>query len=325
MPKISKSQILALVRKIQKRERLSIAQTRVVQRPQLRDLRRDFGKRLQPLFADAGSNMNKIKKAHSAHQKEVRKLIEKQIAEADKNFSRSKSTFRPALDIRGRALEQINGLSLITTPIVLDTPFSIYIIPSGAWRDENITSYGSWVRLQHGDEEDGYYKTASARFFFSWQNESGYAAVINASADVLLRGYVEAFANGGFFTSGYSSVWVGIELRTYIGAINAQLAAANITSVTIDPPGELFGGGQDYRRDYLDRATTLSTGSFIVEDGQLVIFSVGMTWQYNIDDGHIYLDFDRGFNYGITCPALVVGLLSPPTIAPNLAFVTDSA
>jgi hypothetical protein len=59
-------------------------------------------------------------------------------------------------------------------------------------------------------------------------------------------------------------------------------------------------------------ATTVSIPEFTVNDGDTVIFAVRVTGEYNIDDGSISLDLASGQDYRVSCPALVVELLSLP-------------
>jgi len=317
------------MREIQKRDRLTIAEAQVPQRPQLGDLRRDLRRRLQPLFADAGFNTNKINKLLASHEKKVRQLLKKQKAKADKSFSRLKGQHREIINNRRKALEHINGLPLIITPIIIETPFNIVVEPAGALVNDNIAPHNSWATFFRFDNRDTPnpptqdepappQQFVRIRFFFSWQNESDYAAVINATADLMLRGVCKVEEFGGWFSSGLTSLSMRAELTAYKSGTALGLGGQQITYVQAEGGG-LFGDFNS-RQSFVNTTSHLSGGPFIVNDHELVIFSVDVVAGWSIDEGQIFVDFSKGPDYGVTCPALVVGLLSPPTITTNLGL-----
>jgi hypothetical protein len=309
----SKSHIESLIADIQQREQLDVAAIELSRRAELSALRRDLDKRVEPVLVDAGINTKTIRDLLVDHQKKVREHWSHQNAAAEKYFAALDEQHRAGRDNRRNALEHISGLPQIVTPIVIPTPFSIYAAPSGMLVDSNAIDHGSWGRIHLTDSHNTASKAASLRFYFSWRNESAYAAVITASADLTVRGICQAQAESNLFTGGNASLTVYARLITYMGGGSFWGPPADITSVKADSRGALFFGSPDFDQKYVYTVPTVAKSEMIIEADQLVIFEVALWAQYSIDAGSILLDFSGPERF-VMCSGLVIGLLSSPTL-----------
>jgi len=293
--------------------------------PKLQDLRRDLRRRVQSLLAGKDFNVGNIEELLKHDQQKARELVAKQkAADVDTQFSKLTKHYKKYLENRRRALELINGVSLIVTPIVLDKPFAIFVYPLGMAVDDRIETYNSWARIKLNDSKDSVYnKDARVSFFFYWRNESNYAAVITANSGLILRGYCRSVANADVLWGGNSHILLTTNIVTYLAAqTNAwPYAGTFMTEVEAETSGTITGGSTDLDEEYIYTIATISTSEFIVHEGETVIFSVQMLASYYINNGYILLDFaDRG---EVTCPALNIGLLSPPTVTTNTAWTHE--
>ena len=88
---------------IRKRKRQDINQIGLSQRSQIAQLRRDLGKRLEPLFAEAGIDVDKINQMLARNQGEVREKLKTQKAKTAKQYAELSDRFAPGLENRRKA------------------------------------------------------------------------------------------------------------------------------------------------------------------------------------------------------------------------------
>jgi hypothetical protein len=317
MTRFQRDQVSALIAQIQDRARPDMIQAQLAQKSRVLAVRRKFDKRLRLLLEEAPRDLTKIDALLSQQQSEIRQVLEKERASADRLLSKWVKQDRERIKRRLKALNALNGLPQILTPIVIDAPFSIYATPSSMLTESDIAPNVSYAKIRYVADSEAGPNPASIKFFFVWPNESSYAAVINANADLIVRGICQAQSSPGFLLGGSASLSLRASLSVYISGKSSYWPAANlINSVSADTNGALLGGtvGGDIDQKYVYSTTNLASSELVVQDGELAIFEVAMWADYSIDDGSIFLDFATSQDYFVICNHLVVGLLTQPAM-----------
>ena len=181
--KVDKSQIRALIAAIKDRKDPGIIPAS--QDSQILSLRRKLGKRLQPEFAAAGLDVEKVDKILAEHQKELRNVFKKNKAKSAKNLSAIKKNLQRGLMNQRKALDHFASKPYIITRIPLLEAHSIFAQPVGMLTDSHIEAMNNWAKFfLHEGADTGGSTHAYIRFYFFWQNQTDYLAVINADTDL---------------------------------------------------------------------------------------------------------------------------------------------
>ena len=309
--RVSAAEIEAAISRIKARSPLGPLSEHTSRSAALRPLHRSLRKELLPLLRAGGLNNPKIDKALKRHQREAKALLGKQSKTSGKIASKQRQEYRFTLENRQNALDRLAGLPHLATPILIDQPYSIYTIPSGMEVDSNIVPHASYVKIRHADAKDTVLtKSVSTRFFFAWQNEPDYAAVIKADADLVCQGFCEASSSIGFLSGGKASLSLGALMNVYLAGNKISGSGSAITSVSAE--SSWFFGAGDIDLQFVTGTTNVSSPVILVREGQLVIFDVVLYASYDIDNGSILIDFSSHQDSLVMCPHLVVGLLTPP-------------
>jgi hypothetical protein len=288
---------------------------------QISSLRRTLGNRLQPVFAAAGLDITKIDEILADHQNDVRHIWEKQKALASKEFSHLAKHYQQYIDNRNRAHLDVEPLPVTT--IFLETPYLItattsdMLVQNPNFENPHIEPLNSWGKIVVDDQTEGNYVLKKLTFYFAWQNPSNYVAVIHTNADLFVQGFLQANAMPGLFFGGDTSVNVFAESKVHLGGfeITGQYGQTNqIATLNASGGIEVFGGGGDFKNAAISGAYNVSVNSNIDVDGdEIVVFEVSLVVACTIDNGHILAEFsDQG---SVTCPGVIVELLSPPDMS----------
>lgn len=285
------------------------------QQTQILNLRRKLGKRLQPLLADAGLEVKKINKILAEHQSDVREVVEKHKAKTAKNVAALNKNLRLGLANRSKALEIINFLPLLpSTIITLDEASQIWATPVGMLTDTHIEANNNWAKFAFVEQNDDY-DTAYVRFYFFWQNTSGYLAVLNATTDLAAQGIVQANATPGLLSGGHCSVTLDATLKVFLGGTNISYQGTQtvvIDTISVNGGSEFLMEGDNFASHNVSGALNpLSVSDVQVEAGEMVLFEVALAATYLVGDGSITLDFSYG-DYLAMCPGLTIELLTAP-------------
>jgi hypothetical protein len=311
---IDQARLKTAVQAIEARKRSDINQIGFSQRSQISKLRRDLAARLEPVFADAGIDIEKISQIMTQHQHDVRRILQKQKAETSKEIAALRNTFQQGIENKRKALEQIAGRPYLTTPIPILTPFFIYALPAGMLTDSHTEASNNWAKIAYTDSMDTSSGTAKLSFYFAWQNPTNYLAVINCDADIVVNGTCMVDANPGFFSGGSASLDLWAELNVYLGEteINWQAGQkAQVASLSADG-GNIFVGIGPVVTQTISDTNHLSCSEIEVQGDELVVFEVALVASISIDSGNVEMSFDTPNE--IMCPALNVDLLTSPSI-----------
>ena len=308
---ISKAQLQAAISEIIRKEQARAPSAQPAD-AEISNLRRTLvEQRLQPEFAKAGFDLDKLKEVVKQHQTDVDKIIAKERKRADKNFSVT-DNFASGIENKRKALQQIAGLPLIVTPVVVDKPFSIYAVPSSILEDSNLEA-GGWAKVLHGNNKDVGFKSVRLSFFFAWQNPSDYFAVINAYTDVLFRGRCTVHATPGFFTASDVSLNAFFALWVYFGESVNTGGSVSLKSLNAWASAGIIGGDAVTKTSFFNDWHSIGRGHILVQDKQLVVFEIRVWFNYEIDSGSVLINFEDA-DFNIACPFLVVELLTPPAV-----------
>src|SRR5215467_5125381 len=91
-------QLKAAVQAVQERKRPDLNQAHVSNDAQIVRLEHNLGKRLEPLFADAGLDVKKIQQIRTEHHTELRRILEAQKADTAKEFATRAQIVQRAID-----------------------------------------------------------------------------------------------------------------------------------------------------------------------------------------------------------------------------------
>jgi hypothetical protein len=324
MAKISESDLQAALTAILEREKAEPPSAQMARDSQILALRRKLREQLFPVISQAGFDQNKINPIILQHQKDVKTLLESTEAEVEKELVSQIKNYQEGLSNKRSAYELSGRKPLTVTPIVVDTAFGVFAFPSGILVDSHMESWNNWAKLFHASNLDSGGELKTLRFFFSWKNESDYLVIINAVTELAAQGRCTINAVPGTFFGGRVFLRIESLLRVFLMGgptltSNSLQHGVILTGTIASTWGSIFGGDPEMKIRDVNTVNNLSCPSILVQPGQLVIFDVVMEVLYSIDNGSVLIDFDR--DHLVTCPALIVELLTAPTVTGNLGVV----
>lgn len=318
MAKISKSELKrALIAAEMKRSKYPTSlRPDPAQHPKLLGSQRAAEKMFEAFFRQAGFDAKKFGVLQKQHNIELRRILDKQNADAAKRASRAKDTVHSTITNQSKTLEFLAASKpFFPFPMVtLDKPFLIWASPrSNIISDSNIEPFNSWAKIKVDSTKSSGIDKLS--FYFIWDNPSDFFAVINASTFMSASGHCEVTAHGGLSgidpTTRYSYLGVSAAFALwewwkqppvptpYATQMFASLAASasfwdNSDSVSVS---DGFG---------LDKTF------FIVPPRGVVVIEVALQVSYSNGHGHIVADFESG-GFKVGCPVVVVAILTSPS------------
>jgi hypothetical protein len=310
---------------------------------------RDVEKILRPLLTKADVNIQKLDKLLAQNQVERRQNFQKQQADLAEYASAQREAFHRAIEEGYKSSEYLRNLPLnaggLSSIIALTTPFLIWEWPhldQSLVRShiEPLKSYAKFlvdVPAHSFDNDSGSGET-EVSFYYFWENESDFLAIVNCFSVLGLNGACDLEANTGFFSGDTMSL--SIDAWLYPVAYWQPLPpGGNITNLRMqgDPQqhqqvlndltatgGSIFGDTGSAEKIFSATPYGLSYSSFggvSIPGRATAIFEVNLklsySWQGNTLPDEIKADFanDR-LNYGIECPLVALQLLTaPPAMA----------
>ena len=312
MTKLSKSEIKAAILK-------SLARNEPQPSIQpIRFRRRDLGKRLASVFADTGIDVSELKKIASREREEFARLQKKLKQHYEKRNSALEKQYKATLKNKKLALQALVGP---TVPIGVQTEI-VYtasdIVDLNAAQkiitDKGLVLWNNWVKFLHTGSEETYGNSVGVKFIFAWVNRSKDTLVVRANADLIFRGYVEAYAASDFFRGGHVLMWVDARLIAYPGAGGPGVwgTSIRILEMNADSSAGIWGGDSDnqWADLYFPRNVTLN--HLLVRPRQIVIFHVDVNFWYQVlnPTSWAHMEF-KASDRNVTCPALVIEYGAP--------------
>jgi hypothetical protein len=328
--KVDRAELKALVAKIQDRKQPDLALLRMVRQSKQAKLRRKLGKQLRSAFAGAAFDAGKIDKVLARNQAELGAVLKKADAAAAKRRAPIVRQQRQGIANTRKALELINYQPHLTTTIPISTPFLIYATPVGMLSDTHTEPFNNWAKFFYSSDRNTAYDSVVAKFFFSWQNNSDFLAVINCSTDLIANGLIIDTAEPGWFFPGSAWIETWAKLTVYLGSttINYQgTQQKQMGQVYTEAGYSEIGSPGTINSDDIVGTFNLSCSNIAVDPGRIVVFEVACSADWWIDfGGSITLDFNSNVaGRQLVCPSLNVELLTAPQggFNPNVAATTD--
>lgn len=329
------SEVKAAISKIRDRERHETALTPLSRNPLLLNLRGNFQKQLQPVFAKAGVNIDEVNKVLTQYQSERSRILEKEGAATAKSIAALQKTMRNGMENRRKALDLLGAKPFIVTPIPLMSADSIWATPVGMLIDSRIIPGNNVAKIKFETHDDtgSNNPSVSLYFYFFWKNDTQYAAVLNASADLILTGWAGLNAWTSFWGGSHSTMDLTAVMNVFVEGqqIFDSHERTSIKSLSAYGGSDLFGDtGSD--SDNIISTFNLSCSKILVESDQIVLFEVGMVASYTINNGSVALSFCdvvQGdlplFDGSVICPALNIDLLTAPGVTSSPVTTTTGA
>jgi hypothetical protein len=315
--KLDKKQLKAIVDQIKDRKRPELELIRMARRSKQAKLRRKLGKQLRSEFEGATFDARKIDKVLARNQAELSAALKKDAAASAKKMGPIIKRRQQGIANTRKALEQIKYQPLLTTPIPVTTPFLIYATPVGMLTDTHTEPFNNWAKFFYTSDEDTADSQVVVNFYFAWQNNSDFLAVINASTNLIANGLIEDTADPGWFFPG--SAWISLwaQLTVFLGSttINYQGTQLKQMGQVLTEAGysEIASPGTINSQD-IAGTFALSCADIQVQPGQIVVFEVACLAEWCIDEGGsitVEFNFDPA-GQQLMCPALQVDLLTAP-------------
>jgi hypothetical protein len=295
----------------QERLRASLSQS-----APLLSLQRKLGERLQPVFAEAGLDIEKINNILSEHQREELRVLKEGKSKTEQTFEALNQTFLPGLENRRKAQNYLAAIHHpIVTPILLSSAFNIDEVPAGLPFSSHVEDSNNLARtfFEHGIN-DGY-GSVSINFWFFWQNSSDNVAVIqNIESDLFIQGTSTMIADAHFYNNGQ----VSLKFQAVLSAFEQQgvIGSDTITIYDHHTTGPHTGDDQIDPASFSDTYHLRIPSYISVPAHSGVVLSVSFQAIYNTWYGRVEFNFDapsrfiicRGVHMELVMPSQIMGV-----------------
>jgi hypothetical protein len=315
--KLDKAKVKALIDRIKHRKRPELELLQMAREAKQAKLRRKLGKQLRSEFAGAAFDARRIDKVLARNQAELSAVLKKEAAAAARKMASIIKQRQQGIANTRQALEQIKYQPYLTTTIPISTPFLIYATPVGMLTDTHTEPFNNWAKFFYTSDKNTASGSVVVNFYFAWQNNSDFLAVINCSTNLIANGLIENTAEPGWFFPGSASLSLGAQLTVFLGSttINYQGNQYKQMGQVYTEAGysEIGSPGTINAQD-INGTFALSCADIQVQPGQIVVFEVACLATWWIDfGGSITVSFDDDpAGRQLMCPALQVDLLTAP-------------
>lgn len=322
MPKISKAELLRALAAAEAGRPASPGVARVppLTSPKLAGTRRATEAALRPVLVKAGLNDRQFMELRKQHGAELGRLAEREQNAAVRRSAKVRKTLRAGIANKLKALGTLANLPLAPFLTIIDRPFLIWARPrSNIIWDSNIASGDSWAKVKAvAESDDTIGGTDTLSFYFIWSNPTPYYAVIDAATFITFNGFARAYADGSFWggidpsSSRYSylSMWTSLTLWQWSDNPPTPSATPSQNILSLSAQAGFF---EDTETSAVSGSSDHSYTHYVVNPSGTVVFEVSLAMSYSVFDGHTLSDFSDG-SYEVSCPYMVVGLLSSPPI-----------
>jgi len=315
--KLDKTELKAAIAKIQDRKQPEFELLQMVRQSKQAKLRRKLGKELRSEFEGAAFDAKKIDKVLARNQAELSAVLKKADAAAAKRMAPIVRQQRQGIANTRKALEHIRYQPHLTTTIPISTPFLIYATPVGMLSDTHTEPFNNWAKFFYASDRNTAYDSVVVKFFFAWQNNSDFLAVINCRTDLIANGLIIDTAEPGWFFPGSAWIETWARLTVYLGSttINYQgTQQKQMGQVFTEAGYSEIGSPGTINSDDIVGTFGLSCSNISVDPGRIVVFEVACSADWWIDfGGSITVDFNSNpAGRQLMCPSLQVDLLTAP-------------
>ena len=270
---------------------------------------------------------DRVRAARERHLAELTRVTDREKAAAETEAGASLRTLTEALQIRMEGVQTLGALPPGNfTTMTVRKPFMIWAgkHSSAILDDSFIDDDDSWAKVHvHLDEDDSAGPSTESgerrvSFWFMWQNESDFFAVISAHTYIALNGYIRVGANGSAWNIVLAGPWVtNMWLKASLSwwrwwqqpQVATELQNLTVTSATIE--NGVLGAVHGER---VNRVERLESGAeyITIPPRETVVFEVAVSFPVGIeeDGGSVDFDFSSG-DFRIVCPWMNILLLTP--------------
>jgi hypothetical protein len=315
--KLDKQQVKSLIDKIKDRQQPELELLQMARQAKQAKLRRKLGKQLRSAFEGAAFDVRKIDKVLAGNKAELGAVLKKADAAAAKRMAPIVKQQRQGIANTQRALEHIKVQPHLTTTIPISTPFLIYATPVGMLSDTHTEPFNNFAKFFYESDRNTAYDSVVVKFFFAWQNNSDFLAVINCSTSLIANGLLIDTAEPGWLFPGSAWIESWARLTVYLGSttINYQGSQQKqIGQVYTEAGYSEFGAPGSINSVDITGSFDLSCSNIAVDPGRIVVFEVACSADWWIDfGGSITVDFNSNVaGRQLVCPSLQVELLTAP-------------
>jgi hypothetical protein len=332
MIQLSKAEMQRLITAMKNRKPKPVLRPNFAEHRRIAALGRKIRKRIEPVFAKAGLDVEKINKILAEGRSELRQIKKVKTAHIKKYFADREKSVRQSIENSYKALQQLaNPLQPppFSTWITLDTPFLIWPRPWGILTFQHIEPgknraqiFSTTATTAQNPVID---EAQSVSFYFLWVNPSNSPAVVNISSPVLVFGSIEAFANLDWFDD---DSWSSCEGSIIIQMVQPETAGeVNIGLGEVDVGGSAFGelitgdvGDDDHTLFFASQFPILSNGLSIAPNATAVFEVMVQFGSYVTNNGWTHLDFNNNGGF-IGCPFVKLEVLTSSAALENSAKV----
>jgi hypothetical protein len=311
--------------------RPSLGQAGLVGRRESLMARRAIEQALRTSFAKAGLDIEKLDRMVADEHSEQRRRLAHQAAEAVKHLPAAHQAFQHAMDNRRKSVERLAGL--IPPPaswlVQLSAPFIIFEKHFRYVVDSHIEPMNSWVKcnvnpregVSGGGTNSG---DTEVDYWFMWENESDYAAVVNVASSLVFTGNCGVSAAQGVFSGQETTLNIQAKLTLWEWWANPQVAisygaAQNQRVLDLHVQGgHIFQSGRSKTRNFSFETFGLSYDNmFFIPARATAVFTVSFAVQYSTEDylnieNDVTCDFASDPNFRIICPGVQLEVLTAP-------------
>jgi hypothetical protein len=284
---------------------------------------------LKTSFAKAGVDIERLARLVADEQSEERRRAEKHMAEAVTHLPAAHEAFRLAVDNRRKSLAHLAGLvPLPASWFVNLDPFIIFEKRFRYIVDSHLEPMNSWVKC-HVTAREGAKNSDDAEFdyWFLWENESDYAAVVNVTSSLVFTGHCSVSAAQGIISGDTTSLDIRAKLTlwewwespqipiSYEGSQNQQVLDLHVQG------GHIFQSGRSKSKDLSFVKFDLSYNDmFFIPARETAVFTVTFDVSYSTDDylnleNDVTADFASDPNFRVICPGVQLEVLTAPPVA----------
>jgi hypothetical protein len=320
MPKISKSALLRALAAAEtgRPSQPGLAPVAPLDSPRLAGARRASAAALRPVLVKAGFNDRLFVELRKQHGAELKRLADREQSLATRRSAKIRKTLRANIANKLKALGTLANLPASPFLTIIDRPFLIWARPrSNIIWDSNIATGDSWAKVKAVAETgDKIWGSDTLSFYFLWDNPTPYYAVIDAATFITFNGFARAYADGSFWGGidpsyahySYLSMWTDLTLWQWSDnpPTPSSTPIQYIASLTANA-----GFFEDTQTAAVSGSSDHSYTHYVVKPSGVIVFEVTLTMSYSIYGGHTLSDFSDD-SFEVSCPYMVVGLLSAP-------------
>ena len=305
--------------------------------PRLLSLRQAMDERLATQSAETESDTKSLDRARREYDREMRRIMDKEQADAAKRSSKVEETLRLAAQSRFEAVKYLGaGLGYPTMPnTLLDKPFLIWATPhSNILWDSLIVPGHSWakIKVDHEWKSTGFDKLI---FYYLWENESDNTIVVNVSAYLTMYGFCRASASL-YKTDpsepypGDHAGWANLDLSANLALMEWWNQPPTITPLQNSP--DQHGRynvlawrvtGWDYGKvETVVNGCVLNQNLVVLPPRGVLVIEVSINVDHDVGHGSVLADFESE-GYQITSPWVHLAYVSAPPLTLTPPAPTD--